>query len=299
MRDQPEVPSHVGVRGAYLVLLWPALLAGAAVPAVARALPADGVAALHTPRGLTTLAAKLDFAGRDLQLEPGVEVPLSLRLPTEEQLRQAGGETGAFILVRNMPEGLALSEGMPIGVNWIMSLPQSGRARLIVKAGVAGNHRLEFLLIGPGNRVLAETSVVARLLEPKASAPAAVAAVEEKPVAAISRTIEPERQEAPPPTAATPSVSPEEEAILLAKGAELIGQGGIAGARLMFEELALQGSSKGALALARTYDPAFVETAPAGSLVADIPKALSWYKRAAQLGSGEATRRLSQLASQR
>jgi hypothetical protein len=300
MRDQPDSLRHIGVRGAYLVLLWPAVLAGAASPLAARALPADGVAALHTPRGLTTLAAKLDFAARDLQLQPGVEVPLALRLPTEEQLKQAGGETGAFILVRNIPEGLTLSEGMPIGVNWIMSLPQSGRARLLAGAGVAGNHRLEFLLIGPGNRVLAETSVVARLPEPKASAPAmAAAAVEEKPVAALSRTIEPERQEAPPPAAATPSISPEEEAILLAKGAELIGQGGIAGARLIFEELAQQGSSKGALALARTYDPAFVETAPAGSLVADLPKALSWYKRAAQLGSGEATRRLSQLASQR
>ena len=252
MRDQPDVPSHLCLRGAYLALLWPALLAGAAAPAAARALPADGVAALHTPRGLTTLAAKLDFAGRDLLLEPGVEIPLSLRLPTEEQLRQAGGEAGAFILVRNIPEGLTLSEGMPIGVNWIMSLPQSGRARVAAGAGVAGNHRLEFLLIGPGTRVLAETSVVARLAQPNASASTAPAAVAEKPVAALSRDIEPERQQAPPPAAATPSVSPEEEAILLAKGAELIGQGGIAGARLIFEELAQQGSSKGALALART-----------------------------------------------
>jgi hypothetical protein len=283
-----------------MALLWPAMAAATAGMAEARGLPgiSEGVASLHRQSGLIVPAAQLDFTARDVQLEPGVEVPLSLRLPSADQLKRASSETGSFILVRNIPEGLSLSEGMPIGTNWIMSLPQGGRARIVARPGTTGNHRLEFLLIGPGNRVLAEASVVARLAEPKAKTAADDKAFAEKPVAALSGGTEPEKpRAAPAPVVAPPkpSVSREEEAILLAKGAELIGQGGIAAARLMFEELAQQGSSQGALAMARTYDPAYIAAAPAGSLVTDIPKARKWYERAAELGSREATVRLSKL----
>lgn len=278
-----------------MALLWPAVAVAGAGSADARGLPgiSDGVVNLHKQPGLIVHAAQLDFTARDVQFEPGVEIPLSLRLPSPEQLKRAGSETGTFILVRNIPEGLLFSEGMPIGTNWIMSLPQSGRARLMARQGTVGSHRLEFLLIGPGNRVLAETSIVARPTQPKQKTAEPSNGFAEKPVAALSGGTEPERPQ--PSPAVKPSVSREDEAILLSKGAELIGQGGIAAARLMFEELAQQGSSQGALAMARTYDPAYIAAAPTGSIVPDIPKALAWYKRAADLGSGEATVRLSQL----
>lgn len=300
MRNETSVPSRFSVRGACMALLWPAMAAASSGSADARGLPgiSDGVAGHHKQRGSFVPVSQLDFAARDLQFEPGVEVPLALRMPSVEQLKRANSDIGTFVLVRNIPDGLAFSEGMPIGTNWIMSLPQAGRARLAARQGTAGSHRLEFLLIGPGNRVLAETSVVARLTLPKAKPGVDGNAFADKPVAAVTTT-EPERREpAPEPVLAPkvkPTVSRDEEAILLSKGAELIGQGGIAAARLMFEELAQQGSGQGALAMARTYDPAYVAAAPPGSLAPDIPKARKWYERAAELGSGEATRRLSQL----
>jgi hypothetical protein len=307
MRDTPCMPGRIGLRGVCVALLWPAMMVASTGFAGAHILPGigDGAAALRERPGLIVPAAQLEFTARDVQFEPGAEVPLELRLPSAEQLKLRGGDAGAFILVRNLPDGFALSEGIRSGANWIMSLPQAERARLLARQGTAGNHRLDFLLIGPGNRVLAEMSFFARLTPPKpktdaSSTTASLAGVSpQTPVAALSGGTEPEKRQAAPAKPVKPTVSPEDEAILLAKGAELVGQGGIAGARLMFEELAQQGSSKGALALARTYDPAYIAAAPAGSIVPDIAKALAWYERAAALGSGEATQRLSQLVPQR
>jgi hypothetical protein len=298
MRYITGVPGRFGVRSACMVLLWVAMTTVSTGSAYSRGLSAisDGVAGARKHSGLIVPATQLDFAARDLRVEPGIQIPLSLRLPTVDQLKSVNSEVGTFILVRNISEGLSFSEGMPIGTNWVMSLPQASRARLGASNGTVGNHRLEFLLIGSGNRVLAETSVIARLSEPTTPTSTGV----EQPVAAIARTIEPEKRQAQPAAPATKAtVSREDEAILLAKGAELVGQGGIAAARLMFEELAQQGSSQGALAMARTYDPAYIAAAPTGSITPEVPKALAWYKRAAELGSGEAGLRISQLASQR
>jgi hypothetical protein len=295
MRENSSIASRFGIPSAWVVLVWPAIAVAGTALAEAGSLPGirDNVAALQQQPALAVPAAQLDFAARDIQVEPGVEIPLSLRLPSPEQLQRAGSETGAFILIRNIPSELSLSEGMPIGTNWIMSLPQAGRARLVAKEELGGHHRLEFLLIGPGNRVLAETSVVAKPAPAAPSVPREV--VVERPVAAVAVEPKPEKRPAPPKR----SISEDEESILLSKGAELVGQGGIAGARLIFEELAQQGSSYGALALARTYDPAYVAAAPSGSIVPDIPKALAWYKKASDLGSGEASQRISQLNTRR
>ncbi|NJM33600.1 MAG: hypothetical protein HC850_01620 [Rhodomicrobium sp.] len=268
--------------------------------AESRGLPSfgEGAAALRAYPQFTVPVSQLDFAAQNIQFERGEWVPLQLRLPSIEQLKNAGSETGAFILVRNFPEGLALSEGMPIGSNWIMSLPQGAKVQMLASRATAGDYKLDFVLIGQGNRVLAETSAFARLTEPSAKTGLDKDLVEQEPggkPAAPTNAIETEKQAAPNRSPAAPSVSPEEEAILLAKGAELIGQGGLAGARLIFEELAQQGSGQAALALARTYDPAYAGAAPAGSIVPDIPKALDWYRRAAELGSGEASQRITQL----
>jgi hypothetical protein len=285
-----------------IALLWLFILAAIPGSAGARGLAifGKGAAVLRGHPPLVAPAAQLDFIAQDVEFELGEQAPLRLRLPSSDQLKIAGSETGAFILIRKVPEGLVLSEGMPIGDNWIMSLAQGGRVQVLALQAAAGEYKLNFMLIGLGNRVLAETVAVVRLIEPNAKAGANRDPLKQQAVgipAAATNAIEPEKTQGVPSRApATPSISREEEAIMLAKGAELIGQGGIAGARLIFEELAQQGSGEAALALGRTYDPAYADAAPAGSIVPDIPKALDWYRRAAELGSGEAARRISQLA---
>jgi hypothetical protein len=99
-------------------------------------------------------------------------------------------------------------------------------------------------------------------------------------------------------TTATPSdspVSPAEEEILLKKGGILLDNGDVSAARLSFEALALRGSAKGAFAMAQSFDPAVLGSMTIAGLKPDMAKAKERYSKAAQLGSQDATRRLSAL----
>ena len=124
MRYITGVPGRFGVRSACMVLLWVAMTTVSTGSAYSRGLSAisDGVAGARKHSGLIVPATQLDFAARDLRVEPGIQIPLSLRLPTVDQLKSVNSEVGTFILVRNISEGLSFSEGMPIGTNWVMSL---------------------------------------------------------------------------------------------------------------------------------------------------------------------------------
>lgn len=81
---------------------------------------------------------------------------------------------------------------------------------------------------------------------------------------------------------------------MLQRGRTLLATGDVSGARLMFERAARSGNAAAALAMGRTFDPAFlgqlrVRMAP------DPAVALEWYRRAAALGSAEAETSITQL----
>ena len=78
-----------------------------------------------------------------------------------------------------------------------------------------------------------------------------------------------------------------------AKG--LLTAGDIPPARLLLERAADAQEASAALLLAQTYDPDVLGTQDARNIVPDPAAARSWYQRAAQLGSADAQRRLSQL----
>jgi TPR repeat protein len=106
----------------------------------------------------------------------------------------------------------------------------------------------------------------------------------------------------PPPstqseTSALPPIAPAEEEALLKKGALLLKNGDVSAARLNFENLALRGSSRGAFALAQSYDPSVLHSMDIAGLRPDLTKAKEWYAKAAALGDQEAARRLSVLNS--
>jgi TPR repeat protein len=71
----------------------------------------------------------------------------------------------------------------------------------------------------------------------------------------------------------------------------------VSSGRLLFEHLARSGSARAALAMGKTFDPAFLNTIDAAGLKPDIAKARVWYRQAAELGDQEAAGRLSALAS--
>jgi len=104
---------------------------------------------------------------------------------------------------------------------------------------------------------------------------------------------------APPPTPPAPVLRPldrEEIAMLVKRSEDLITQGDIAAARLMLTRAAEAGDARAAFALAGTFDADMLRKLGVLGVAADAAQARAWYAKAADFGSGEATRRLEVLA---
>jgi TPR repeat protein len=119
---------------------------------------------------------------------------------------------------------------------------------------------------------------------PAATAPAAAAPVAVAPVAAAPVV-------APPPR----KLDPDELATLMKRAKDLIAIGDIASARLLLERAADAQEASAALLLAQTYDPAVLGAQDMRSITPDPAAARTWYQKAAQLGSPDATQRLAQM----
>ena len=98
------------------------------------------------------------------------------------------------------------------------------------------------------------------------------------------------------PVAAPPArkFDPDELATLMNRAKILVAAGDISPARLLLERAAEAQEPTAALILARTYDPDVLRTENVRNIIPDPALARIWYQRAAQLGSADAQRRLSQ-----
>ena len=102
--------------------------------------------------------------------------------------------------------------------------------------------------------------------------------------------------EPPAPAPALRPLEREEIAMLVKRSEDLVGQGDIASARLMLTRAAEAGDARAALALGATYDANVLRKLGVIGVAADAARARAWYEKAAEYGSGEATRRLEQFA---
>jgi hypothetical protein len=75
---------------------------------------------------------------------------------------------------------------------------------------------------------------------------------------------------------------------LLRRGDAFFTQGDVTFARLFYQRAAAVGNSTGALRLASTFDPAFLQRVQLPYISGDLSKALFWYERARELGSRDA-----------
>jgi TPR repeat protein len=94
-------------------------------------------------------------------------------------------------------------------------------------------------------------------------------------------------------TVATPDR--DEVASLLARARTYLSAGDVAAARLVLRRAAERDDPQAALALGGTYDPTVLKRLGIVNFQADPAMARDWYRRAAQLGSADATLRLEQL----
>jgi len=149
----------------------------------------------------------------------------------------------------------------------------------------------------------ADVPAPAPRLQPRVVQTVAVQPAVPQPVVAPPPAAEPARPQlaVPEPVRRAPepirrALEPDEIATLFRRSDELITQGDIAGGRLLLARAAEAGDARAALALGGTYDPAVLGRLGVLGVPPDAEKARAWYEKAAQFGSGEATRRLEQLA---
>jgi hypothetical protein len=90
---------------------------------------------------------------------------------------------------------------------------------------------------------------------------------------------------------------PDEIAALLKRGEELATSGDLAAARLLFQRAAEAHDARAAFALAATFDPIVINRIGANSSLQDVASARTWYQRASDWGSTQASRQLEALAS--
>ncbi|HKF29816.1 MAG TPA: hypothetical protein VKB29_11315 [Candidatus Binataceae bacterium] len=86
-------------------------------------------------------------------------------------------------------------------------------------------------------------------------------------------------------------------ASLVARGKELLRNGDFSSARLILRRAAEVPDAEAALTLGSTYDPIILTRLGIRSQAADVELAVTWYQKAEELGSTEASSRLKMLTT--
>jgi hypothetical protein len=98
-----------------------------------------------------------------------------------------------------------------------------------------------------------------------------------------------------PKAASAPAPEAQSTADDISRGDAMLAIKDISAARRFYEDAADAGSARAALAMASTYDPAFLSRLQVFGLRPDPALAATWYRKAAALGAPEAEARLRAL----
>jgi hypothetical protein len=139
---------------------------------------------------------------------------------------------------------------------------------------------------GPANKPGDTPPIGAPTREASLAAPPAEAAPSTKSTAAAPAAQMPEA--VPPAPSAGPLLSGPEIVALVARGDALFGKGDLAAARLLYERAADAGDGQAAVRLGETFDPVFLDHAHLSGVRGDSDTAMSWYRRARDLGAADA-----------
>jgi hypothetical protein len=259
------------------------------------------IASLNSP------SAALERAGAD---EPTRSSPTDVRIAqtgsVELPAARVSGVSGApialslkspitgvrFIKIGDFPEQLQLSRGFRLRGSWITSVHDLENLELITPPGLVKTIRLDVLYFRNNQTpAVAERALTVDLdpadpivlNAPRQDSRVVTAIVPNQPTADGPRQA--------PSTKKT--LSTDQEIDSLERGATLMRNGDIAAARLLYEDLAVNGSAKGARALAETYDPIYLKGVFTAGLRPNLEKAKIWYERAAELGDTVSITRLS------
>jgi len=177
----------------------------------------------------------------------------------------------ATVVIGGLAPGSALSAGRPEGPNtWRLAVEELAGTAITPPRGFVGTMALTLELHLADNTLADRKGLQLEWSGKSALAPAAS---------------QPRRHDA------------DEIALMIKSGTELMANGDISAARLMYQRAAEAGDAAAALALAETYDPLVLRRVnPKGGITPDVALAHTWYEKAKDLGSAVATERLERLA---
>jgi hypothetical protein len=189
-----------------------------------------------------------------------------------------------YILLRGLPREATLSAGQrnPSGA-WLVKDKDAERLTLSIAGAVSGDYPVEIYALGAASAPQARQRLVFRV-----AAGPTLASATGAPATLFDAT---------PGDAAPATPAASEISLLMGRARDLLAQGDIAGARLLYTHLAEQGDSEAAYELARTFDAEVLTELGARGVGPDKTRAVSWYEWASESGSVKAAERLKILAS--
>ena len=226
----------------------------------------------------------------------GEAVPLGMNVE--------GSTDGVLAIVTGLLPGSNLSVGTPVGAT-VWHLPARDLARVLVRppSGFSGTMEVVVdLQVGSDEivdrrwrRLEWTSSRPVRAAAPaEAAAPPRPAVDTPAPRAAATETSAPR---APTESSPARTLDPDEIAVLLRRGEQLIETGDLSSARLLLRRAAEARDARAAFALAGTYDPLVLGRLGVYGFTPDVATARHWYQKAAEFGSREASARLDSLSS--
>ena len=224
--------------------------------------------------------------GRAARLPAAIEAVSTLAAPPPEM--PVGG-AAAFLVLPAARAPIDTSAAPPVEAEPVAAAPSPPAVAAVSTeaAAVAMEEPspTEASALSPTSEPAAATSAPVTLSEQPARTKAS-------PLAPTPQLVSAVEDRARPP--ATPRLS---AAALVARGDGLFGVGDVASARLFYERAVDAGDGQAALRLGETFDPTFLEQAHLRHVQANFDTALSWYRRARDLGVREAVILLERAAS--
>lgn len=199
-----------------------------------------------------------NFTVLDVNAVSAKAVPLSINIPREA----LSSDKKMWLRVIGLPENLKFSAGVIVNGIWFIPSQDAQKLSLVLPDKYTGSFKLDFFLMRDDRPVV---SIVGKQT--------INVGIREKNLV----------KKDTPKTVIT--ISKSEEKILLKRAEELMKLGTFAPARIIYEELANQGSAKGALELAKTYDPNLAKQNSVSGMEPDPVQARKWYKRAQELAT--------------
>jgi hypothetical protein len=208
---------------------------------------------------------------------------------------QVSGDTqGLAVEISGLPGGATLSHGRPLrGGGWRMLASDARHALIHLPSRFSGviNLAIELRLFDDSVVDRGVVHLAWAQTDPK-----------ESTGATVSESTGPVASAAPADhgaiaSAANSAGDHEQIENLIGRCEKLVSHGEVEAARVLLTPAAEGRDARAALALGSTYDPIMLAILQAPGVVADIPLALDWYKKAEEFGSSEAEQRLRLLAT--